>query len=80
MNTNNSQAPHLPQNAVITSFLGLDEPWDLHSVLEEMEKGVDILLHRFGYDGNNWEELQGCLEKSKIYREKINSYLRQINE
>jgi len=70
----------LEQRNEAKNILGLDEAWSLSSVLEEMEKGLDILLHRFGYDGNNWEELQGCLEKSKQYREKINNYLVKINQ
>jgi len=81
--SDNTQAKALNKIDVITSFndvLGTDKAWTLYSVLEEMEDGVKKLLHKHGYDGNNWEELQACLKFSKYYREKIQSYLLQQNE
>jgi|ERR1035437_1883190 hypothetical protein len=67
-------------NEKINDILGLSEPWCLDSVLKRSQKGLDILLHNYNYDGNCWEELQHCLEKINDYRRKIDNYLIEYNK
>jgi hypothetical protein len=75
-----NQAQQLRENAVITSFLGLDRPYSLDSVLDKLIQTSDILMHEKNYDGNGWEILREAREQAVIYKNQIEDYLRQINE
>jgi hypothetical protein len=74
------QAPQFLETAVITSFLGLDRPYSLDSVLDKLIQTSDILMHEKNYDGNGWEILREAREQAVIYKNQIEDYLRQINE
>jgi hypothetical protein len=78
--TNTHQPLQLLQTDVITSFLGLDRPYSLDSVLEKLIETSDILMHQKNYDGNGWEILKEAREQAVIYKNQIHDYLRQINE
>ena len=73
----------LQQTGVITSFndiLGLSEPYSLDSVLEKLIEASEILLHQKNYDGHGWEIISEAVTQARNYKNKIDSYLRQINE
>jgi hypothetical protein len=75
-----NQAQQLRENAVITSFLGLDRPYSLDSVLDKLIKTSDILMHDFSYDRDGWEVLREARQEAVYYKNKIEDYLRQQNE
>ena len=79
----NNENGALIQSCVITSFndiLGLSEPYSLDSVLEKLIEASEILLHQKNYDGHGWEIISEAVTQARNYKNKINSYLRQINE
>lgn len=39
--------------------------WDIYSILKNLCKATDILLHEKDYDGHGYEEMQHCLELGK---------------
>ena len=79
----NNENGALIQSCVITSFndvLGLSEPYSLDSVLEKLIEASEILLHQKNYDGHGWEIISEAVTQARNYKNKIDSYLRQINE
>ena len=45
--------------------LWMDQPYDLMSCLKQLIKGVDILLHRYDYDDDNWEMMHEAWRTAK---------------
>lgn len=52
-------------NKRIENLLRLDERWDTLSILEELTKASDILLHEKDYDGHGWELIAKATEEAK---------------
>jgi hypothetical protein len=66
-------------NEFITSFLGLNRPYSLDSVLDKLIKTSDILMHEKNYDGHGWEILREARQEAVYYKKQIEDYLHYIN-
>ena len=54
------------ERKLFIDILRLSKPYCLDTILDNSKDGLDKLLHRYDYDGNNWEELQhSSRQKSK---------------
>lgn len=65
-------------NDKIKYVLGLSEPWSLDSVISKLAEASNILLHRYNYDGQQWEEISHCVEKSEDYLKRLSEIHKMV--
>lgn len=66
------KANELNKARVMPSLPFMDGAYPLTEVLKYLIDATDILLHKYDYDGHNWEILQCAMERGKSILKEIN--------
>lgn len=57
--------------AKLLAAIGMDGPWPLTSVLEQLADAADILLQELNYDGHGWEGIKYAADSARRIRAKL---------
>lgn len=59
-------------------ILGLDHPWPLRAVLEQLIEASDSLLHRYNFDGHYHEEIRICVKRGREIVDKLAQRIERV--